>query len=85
MTDDEKSRLAPLLNAVESILSLEDANIPQDDYERLKNAFNEWETYRLIVEYKKAERSAFTSKNFELYNQIRQSREKLENNNSSSV
>lgn len=85
MTDKEKSQLAPLLNAVESILSLKGTNIPQNDYERLKTAFNDWETYRLMVEYKKAEREAFTAKNFELYNQIRQSREKLENSNSFSV
>lgn len=79
MTEQEISHLAPLLNAIESILSLDSTNIPKNDLERLKNAFNEWETYRLIVEYKKAERTAYTSKNFELYNQIRTKRETLEN------
>jgi len=79
MTDDEKRRLSPLLNAVESILTLKGVDISQNDYERLKVAYNDWETYRLIVEYKKAERNAYTAKNFELYNRIKLQRETLEN------
>lgn len=79
MTNEEKQHLAPLLNVVESILSNQSTNILENDYEHLKKAYNDWERYRMIIEYKKAERDTYAAKNFEMYKEVKKLRQQLEN------